>query len=89
MRVLLVPELYRPDDAPANGTLNDLVTLVERWLAVDPSMHVSGFQAVRRRASASTNRHTAHRIPHLVRKRERTPFYGHEPTIHPISHESP
>lgn len=40
MRVLLIPELYRPDNALANGTLNDLRMLVERWLAVDPSMHV-------------------------------------------------
>ncbi|GAB3670342.1 glycosyltransferase family 1 protein [Halopiger thermotolerans] len=40
MRVLLLPELYRPDNALANGTLNDLRTLVDRWLAADPSLHV-------------------------------------------------
>ncbi len=40
MRVLLVPELYRRDDATANGTLADLVTWVERWLAFDDSLHV-------------------------------------------------
>ena len=40
MRALLVPELYRPDTATANGTLNDLLTLAERWLARDPSLHL-------------------------------------------------
>ncbi|WP_408957568.1 glycosyltransferase family 1 protein [Natrinema sp. 74] len=40
MRVLVIPELYRPDNALANGTVNDLRTLVDRWLAVDPSIHV-------------------------------------------------
>ncbi len=38
MRVLVVPELYRPDDATANGTLNDAVVWVENWdEAVDES----------------------------------------------------
>ena len=40
MRVLIVPELYRPDDATANGTLNDAVELVDSWLDVDPDLHV-------------------------------------------------
>jgi hypothetical protein len=40
MRVLLVPELYRPDDATANGTLNDAVQLVEEWLHLDSNLHV-------------------------------------------------
>ncbi|RBI61643.1 glycosyltransferase family 1 protein [halophilic archaeon] len=40
MRVLIVPELYRPDDATANGTLNDAVTWVEQWLEHDESLHV-------------------------------------------------
>ncbi|WP_435175539.1 glycosyltransferase family 1 protein [Halorussus sp. AFM4] len=40
MRVLIVPELYRPDDATANGTLNDAVVWVEEWLDVDPDLHV-------------------------------------------------
>ena len=40
MRVLLVPELYRPDDATANGTLNDAVQLVEEWLNFDSNLHV-------------------------------------------------
>ena len=40
MRVLIVPELYRPDDATANGTLNDAARLVEEWLDIDPNLHV-------------------------------------------------
>ena len=40
MRVLIVPELYRPDDATANGTLNDAVVWVEEWLDIDPNLHV-------------------------------------------------
>jgi len=40
MRVLIVPELYRPDDATANGTLNDAVVWVEEWLGIDPTIHV-------------------------------------------------
>lgn len=40
MRVLLIPELYRPGEASANATLNDAVTWVEQWLRVDDSLHV-------------------------------------------------
>ncbi|MFC4447856.1 hypothetical protein [Halorussus aquaticus] len=40
MRILIVPELYRPDDATANGTLNDAVVWVEQWLDIDPTLHV-------------------------------------------------
>lgn len=40
MRVLLVPEVYRRDDASANGTLRDAVAWVERWLAFDDGLHV-------------------------------------------------
>ena len=40
MRILIVPELYRPDDATANGTLNDAVVWVEEWLELDPDLHV-------------------------------------------------
>lgn len=40
MRVLFVPELYRPGDATANGTLNDAVQLVEEWLKIDSSLHI-------------------------------------------------
>ncbi|USZ77756.1 hypothetical protein NGM07_21480 (plasmid) [Halorussus vallis] len=40
MRVLVIPELYRPDDPSANGTLADAATWVERWLELDDSLHV-------------------------------------------------
>ncbi|UPV76428.1 hypothetical protein M0R89_19905 (plasmid) [Halorussus limi] len=40
MRVLIVPELYRPDDPSANGTLGDAATWVRGWLDRDPAMHV-------------------------------------------------
>ena len=40
MRVLIIPELYRPEDASANATLNDAVTWVEQWLRIDPTLHV-------------------------------------------------
>ena len=40
LRVLFVPELYRPDDATANGTLEDAVQLVAEWLDRDPNLHV-------------------------------------------------
>ncbi|WP_135854040.1 glycosyltransferase [Halorussus salinus] len=40
MRVLVIPELYRPDDPSANGTLSDAVTWVRGWLDRDSSMHV-------------------------------------------------
>lgn len=40
MRVLIVPELYRPDDPSANGTLADAATWVRGWLDRDPSLHV-------------------------------------------------
>ncbi|NEU58249.1 glycosyltransferase [Halorussus sp. MSC15.2] len=40
MRVLLIPELYRPDDPTANGTLGDAATWVEGWLDRDPALHV-------------------------------------------------
>jgi hypothetical protein len=32
MRVLLVPEVYRPSDATAAGTLRDAVSWVDQWL---------------------------------------------------------
>ena len=40
MRVLIIPELYRPEDASANATLNDAVTWVEQWLRLDDALHV-------------------------------------------------
>ena len=40
MRVLIIPELYRREDASANATLNDAVTWVEQWLQIDDALHV-------------------------------------------------
>ncbi|WP_135825119.1 glycosyltransferase family protein [Halorussus ruber] len=40
MRVLVVPELYRPEEPSANGTLADAVTWVRGWLERDSSVHV-------------------------------------------------
>ena len=40
MRVLVVPEFYRPDDASANGTVNDAVAWIREWLDRDPRLHV-------------------------------------------------
>lgn len=40
MRVLLIPEIYRQEQASACGTLNDAVTWVEEWLDRDPHIHV-------------------------------------------------
>jgi hypothetical protein len=39
VRVLLTPELYRPGEPSANGTLGDVATWVDRWLAIDGSQH--------------------------------------------------
>ena len=40
MRVLLIPEVYRPGDATACGTLNDATAWVDRWLDRDDRAHV-------------------------------------------------
>jgi hypothetical protein len=40
MRVLLIPELYRPDDPSANGTLGDVRMWVRGWVDRDESLHV-------------------------------------------------
>ncbi|MFC7157380.1 glycosyltransferase family 1 protein [Halomarina halobia] len=40
MRVLVVPEVYRPRDATACGTLRDAVAWIGRWLDLDPALHV-------------------------------------------------
>lgn len=40
MRVLVVPEVYRPSDATASGTLRDAIAWVEYWLERDPRVHV-------------------------------------------------
>ena len=51
MRVLLIPELYRPEQATANGTLNDAVVWVEQWLAIDETLHVYWLLPSRERAN--------------------------------------
>ena len=40
MRVLVIPEFYRPDDATANGTVNDAVAWIEEWLDRGRRLHV-------------------------------------------------
>ena len=40
MRVLLVPEVYRPGDATACGTVNDVATWIQEWLDRDDGLHV-------------------------------------------------
>lgn len=50
MRVLLIPELYRPTNVSANGSLNDAITWVERWLDIDPRIHVYWLLPPRRRS---------------------------------------
>jgi len=40
MRILIIPELYRPHEASANATVNDAVTWVREWLHQDPTIHV-------------------------------------------------
>lgn len=40
MRVLFVPELYRPETLTANGTVNDAVALAEQWLAESDDLHL-------------------------------------------------
>ncbi|WP_440008259.1 hypothetical protein [Halomicrococcus sp. SG-WS-1] len=50
MRVLVVPELYRPGDASSSGTLSDAVTWVEQWLRRDERLHVYWLLPPRERA---------------------------------------
>lgn len=40
MRVLIVPEFYRPDDLTANGTVSDVVGWVHDWLDRDSRLHI-------------------------------------------------
>ena len=51
MRVLLNPEVYRPEDATACGTLNDATTWVDQWLARDSTLHVYWLLPPRNRAN--------------------------------------
>ena len=50
MRVLLVPEVYRPDDATACGTVNDAATWAAEWLDRDDHLHVYWLLPPRERA---------------------------------------
>ncbi|WP_435175531.1 glycosyltransferase family 1 protein [Halorussus sp. AFM4] len=79
MRVLLVPELYRPDDATANGTLNDAVALVEEWLAVDPNLHVYWLLAPPETANYDPE--------YVLADRDRVTLVEAEPFMHGHDHE--
>jgi hypothetical protein len=79
MRILVVPELYRPDDATANGTLNDAVALVEEWLDRDDSLHVYWLLAPPE---------VANYAPEYVHAdRERVTLVEAEPFMHGHEHE--
>ncbi|WP_227376988.1 hypothetical protein [Haladaptatus halobius] len=51
MRVLIVPEVYRLDDASSSGTLNDAVSWVGQWLRRDETIHVYWLLPPRERAN--------------------------------------
>ncbi|WP_135853062.1 glycosyltransferase family protein [Halorussus salinus] len=79
MRVLVVPELYRPDDATANGTLNDAVALVEEWLDRDDSLHVYWLLAPPEVANYDPE--------YVLADRERVTLVEAEPFMHGHEHE--
>ncbi|NEU55999.1 glycosyltransferase [Halorussus sp. MSC15.2] len=79
MRVLFVPELYRPDDATANGTLNDAVALVEQWLDIDPNLHVYWLLAPPETANYDHG--------YVLADRERVTLVEAEPFMHGHEHE--
>ncbi|UPW00901.1 hypothetical protein M0R88_02070 [Halorussus gelatinilyticus] len=79
MRVLFVPELYRPDDATANGTLNDAVALVEEWLARDDSLHVYWLLAPPEVANYDPE--------YVLADRERVTLVAADPFMHGHEHE--
>ncbi|MFC4447860.1 hypothetical protein [Halorussus aquaticus] len=79
MRVLFVPELYRPDDATANGTLNDAVALVEQWLDIDPTLHVYWLLAPPETANYDRE--------YVLADRERVTLVEAEPFMHGHEHE--
>ena len=80
MRALIVPELYRPDNATANGTLNDAVSLVERWLDVDPTLHVYWLLPPRETADYDRS--------YVLADRERVTLIEAEPFMHGDEHEA-
>ena len=71
MRVLIVPELYRPKEASANATLNDAVTWVREWLRQDPTIHV--YWLLPHRATANYEREA------VLADRERVTLVEAEP----------
>ncbi|WP_137285007.1 glycosyltransferase [Halorussus salinisoli] len=79
MRVLFVPELYRPDDATANGTLNDAVELVAEWLDIDPHLHVYWLLAPPEVADYDPE--------YVLADRDRVTLVGAEPFLHGHEHE--
>lgn len=79
MRVLVVPELYRPDDATANGTLNDAVRLVTEWLDCDDSLHVYWLLAPPEVANYDPE--------YVLADRDRVTLIEAEPFMHGHEHE--
>ncbi|WP_135824132.1 glycosyltransferase [Halorussus ruber] len=79
MRLLVVPELYRPDDATANGTLNDAVQLVAEWLDRDDSLHVYWLLAPPEVADYDPE--------YVLADRERVTLIEAEPFLHGHEHE--
>ncbi|WP_132057775.1 polysaccharide deacetylase family protein [Halorussus amylolyticus] len=79
MRVLIVPELYRPDDATANGTLNDAVVWVEEWLDIDPNIHVYWLLAPPEVANYDPE--------YVLADRDRVTLVAAEPFMHGRDHQ--
>jgi len=79
MRALIVPELYRPDDATANGTLNDAVVWVEEWLDIDPTIHVYWLLAPPEVANYDPE--------YVLADRERVTLVEAEPFMHGREHQ--
>ncbi|ESP89536.1 hypothetical protein [Candidatus Halobonum tyrrellensis] len=77
MRVLLVPELYRPEEASANATLNDAVTWVEQWLRIDDTLHV--YWLLPHRGDANYER------PDVFADRDRVTLVEADPLMHDSS----
>ncbi|WP_227374672.1 hypothetical protein [Haladaptatus halobius] len=79
MRVLIVPELYRPDELTANGTVNDAVVWVEQWLDIDPRLHVYWLLPSPRDANYDPG--------YVLADRERVTLVEAEPFMHGAEHE--
>ncbi|WP_255198255.1 hypothetical protein [Halorarius litoreus] len=74
MRVLIVPELYRSNEASANATLNDAVTWVREWLRQDSTIHV--YWLLPHRATAAYEREDVLADRDRVTLIEAEPFMG-------------